>query len=63
MMSFLLGQILPIFQDFLRDGFFLMNYRVIFLTGFAPKSSKCWEWQNPYQKSKSEPIQQQDVKF
>ena len=39
------------------------THRVIFLTGSAPKNSKCWEWQNPYQKSKSEPIQQQDVKF
>ena len=33
-------------------------YRVFFLTGPAPKSSKCWEWQNPYQKSESGPIQQ-----
>ena len=33
-------------------------YRVFFLTGPASKSSKCWEWQNPYQKSESGPIQQ-----
>ena len=25
----------------------------VFFTGPAPKSSKCWEWQNPYQKSES----------
>ena len=38
-------------------------YRVIFLTGSAPKSSKCWGWQNPNQKSESGPIQKQDMKF
>ena len=31
---------------------------VFLLTGPAPKSSKCWGWQNPYQKSESGPIQQ-----
>ena len=39
------------------------TYRVIFLTGSALKSSKCWGWRNPYQKSESGPLQQQDVKF
>ena len=39
------------------------TYRVSFLTGHTPKSSKYCGWQNPYQKSESGPIQQQDVKF
>ena len=25
----------------------------VFLNWFRPKSSKCWSWQNPYQKSES----------
>ena len=34
-----------------------------FLTGPAPKSSKCWGWQNPNQKSESGPIKQQVQQF
>ena len=36
------------------DQVFLFNcyssYRVIFFYWFPPKRSKCWRWQNPYQK-------------
>ena len=39
------------------------SYRVVFLTGPAPKSSKCWGWQIPYQKSESGAMWQRDVRF
>ena len=33
----------------------LENLQGVFLTGPAQKSSKCWGWQNSYQKSESGP--------
>ena len=60
------GDLRKMKSTFLSAKMTNMMYGVIqgvFLTGSAPKSSKCWGWQNPNQKSESGPIQKQDVKF
>ena len=41
----------------------LVNVQGVFLTGPTQKVLSVWGWQNPWQRSESGAIQQQDVKF
>ena len=45
-------------------GWIIMNINMVIEVALKSESpKKCWGWQNPYQKSESGPLQQQDVKF